>query len=102
MNVSVLPQESALMPQKADGLGAGALMAVVVHLGLLLAIALGVSWRASEPEGVEAELWASVPQVAAPPAVEPPQPQPQPVREAPKPTPKAEEPPPKPAQREAD
>jgi len=101
MNVSVLRRENALMPQKADGLGAGALIALLVHAGLLLALAFGVNWRASEPVGVTAELWASVPQFAAPPAAEPPQP-----LEPPKPTPrvpeKAQEPPPKPAQRDAD
>jgi colicin import membrane protein len=99
MSVSVLPRESALMPQKVDGLSAGALMAVLVHLLLIMALAFGVSWHASEPEGVTAELWASVPQVAAPQAVEPP---PQPVvKETPKPEPKVE-PPPKPVQRDAD
>jgi colicin import membrane protein len=99
MSVSVLPRESALMPQKVDGLSAGALMAALVHLLLIMALAFGVSWHASEPEGVTAELWASVPQVAAPQAVEPP---PQPVvKETPKPEPKVE-PPPKPVQRDAD
>jgi colicin import membrane protein len=98
MNVSVLPPESALTPQKADGMNAGALMAVVVHLGLILALTLGVNWHASEPEGVEAELWASVPQIAAPPAVAPPQPV---AKEQPRPQPKVQEPP-KPTQRDAD
>ena len=36
-----------------------------------LAHSLGVSWRSTEPAGVEAELWAAIPQVAAPRAVEP-------------------------------
>jgi colicin import membrane protein len=99
MNVSVLPRESALMPQKADGLGAGALMAFIVHLGLILALAFGVSWHASEPEGVQAELWAAVPQIAAPTPVAPPPPPV--VKEEPKPQPKVQEPP-KPTQRDAD
>jgi colicin import membrane protein len=38
---------------------------------LVIAFAFGVSWHAREPEGVEAELWASVPQIAAPRPVEP-------------------------------
>jgi colicin import membrane protein len=73
-------------------------MAVIVHLGLLAALAFGVSWHASEPEGVSAELWSAVPQIAAPPAAEPP-----PV-EQPKPQKQAveETPPPKPVQRDAD
>ena len=36
-----------LRPQRPVGLGRGAMLALVVHLGLLLALALGVSWRAS-------------------------------------------------------
>jgi colicin import membrane protein len=75
-------------------------MALLVHVGLLIAIAFGVSWRSQTPAGVSAELWAAVPQVAAPPAVEP---KPTPPTPAPTPAPpppqvKAEEPPPKPAQ----
>lgn len=96
--VPVLPRESALMPQKADGLGVGALIALLVHLGLVLALAIGVSWHASEPEGVTAELWASVPQAAAPPAAEPPRP----VRETPRPTPRVQDQPKPVVQRDAD
>jgi colicin import membrane protein len=61
-------------------------LALLVHAGLLLALALGVSWRASEPTGATAELWAAVPEFAAPAAVPPPQaspPPPQPVVKAP-------------------
>jgi colicin import membrane protein len=61
-------------PQRPDGMGRGAMMALLVHAGLLIALAFGVSWRSSEPAGASAELWAAVPQVAAPPAVEPPPP----------------------------
>jgi colicin import membrane protein len=81
---ATLPREPALTPRTEDGLGVGAVMALLVHAGLILALALGVNWRASEPEGVTAELWASVPQIAAPKA-EPPPPQPEPVKPAPKP-----------------
>ncbi len=61
-----------LRPQRPAGLGRGAALALVVHGGLLLALALGVSWRASEPTGATAELWAAVPEFAAPAAVAPP------------------------------
>lgn len=87
-------------PQRAGGMGRGAMMALLVHAGLLIALAFGVSWRSSEPAGTSAELWAAVPQAAAPPAVEPPP--------LPTPLPKVEvkpveaPPPPKPDTRDAD
>ncbi len=61
-----------LRPQRPAGLGRGAMLALLVHGGLLVALALGVSWRASEPSGATAELWAAVPQFAAPAPIEPP------------------------------
>ena len=90
-------------PQRPGGMGRGAMMALLVHGGLLIALAFGVSWRSSEPAGTSAELWAAVPQVAAPAAVEPPPPPPMPKVE-PKPEPKVEPPPPppKPDTRDAD
>jgi colicin import membrane protein len=89
-------------PQRPGGMGRGAMMALFVHAGLLIALAFGVSWRSREPAGSSAELWAAVPQVAAPAAVEPPPPP------LPKPLPKVEvkpveaPPPPKPDTRDAD
>ena len=90
-------------PQRPGGMGRGAMMALLVHGGLLIALAFGVSWRSSEPAGTSAELWAAVPQAAAPAAVEPPPPPPMPKVE-PKPEPKVEPPPPppKPDTRDAD
>lgn len=85
----------ALRPRAPDRMGPGFALAVGVHLLLLIALTLGVSWRASEPVGVEAELWAAVPQIAAPKAVEP---EPEP----PVPPKAVVEPPPQPVQREAD
>lgn len=81
-----------LRPRRPAGLGRGAALALLVHGGLLLALAFGVSWRASEPTGATAELWAAVPEFAAPAAVVPPAPPPPlPVAKAePKPEPKAE------------
>ena len=77
-------------PPRPGGMGRGAMLALLVHAGLLIALAFGVSWRSSEPVGSNAELWAAVPQAAAPAAVEPP-PLPKPM---PKPEIKAVEPPP--------
>jgi colicin import membrane protein len=74
-----------LRPQRPAGLGRGAMLALLVHGGLILALAFGVNWRSSNPTGATAELWAAVPEFAAPaPAVPPPQPTPQP---APQPAP---------------
>lgn len=88
------PPPEMLKPRRADGLGRGAMLAIAVHVLLIIGLAFGVNWRASEPEGTSAELWAAVPQVAAPPAeVQPPTPTPAP---APVPTPA---PPPAPAPR---
>ncbi|HEY0856847.1 MAG TPA: cell envelope integrity protein TolA [Albitalea sp.] len=90
MNSAVL-QRDPLMPRPPGGMGPGLVLALSIHGLLVLALAFSVRWRASEPEGVEAELWAAVPQIAAPPA---PAPEPQPViKPAPPP------PPPQPVQR---
>jgi colicin import membrane protein len=81
-----------LRPQRPGGLGRGALLAIAAHIGLIIALAIGVNWRASEPAGVSAELWAQVPQVAAPKVQAPvPEPKPEPT---PPPKPAAAEPPP--------
>lgn len=87
MHVSTLTRD-ALIPRNPDGIGRGLGLALLVHALLVVAIAFGVSWRSSNPAGVEAELWAAVPQIAAPRPVEPePAPQPKP---APPPPPKPE------------
>ena len=102
MSTSTLRYRDATMPRPPDGLGRGAVLALLVHLLLIAAIAFGVNWRVREPEGVSAELWSAVPQIAAPRAVAPPpKPAPAPAPEvkppapAPAPVPKvAPEPPP--------
>jgi colicin import membrane protein len=92
---SVLPRE-AFAPREPEGRARGIGLSVLVHAGLVVAIAFGVSWRSHTPEAYEAELWAAVPQAAAPRAVEPgpvpvaPPPRPAPVVVAP-PPPKAAE-----------
>jgi len=70
-------------------------LALLVHAGLILALTTVVDWRTRTPEAVSAELWAAVPQVAAPP---PPEPQVAPPPPPPAPAVRAEPPPP----READ
>lgn len=67
-----------LRPQRPSGLRRGAMLAIVIHGGLVVAIAVGVSWRSSEPTGATAELWAAVPEFAAPAPVAPPPPPPEP------------------------
>lgn len=85
MTSAVLHRDT-LIPRPPAGMGPGLLLALLVHGALILAIAYGVRWHASEPEGIEAELWAAVPQMAAPPPAVQPPPAPQ---RAPKPTPPA-------------
>jgi len=79
----------ALLPQRPGGQGAGAALALVVHAGLVAALTLSVDWRAHTPEVFSAELWASVPQPAAPPAPPPPAAAPEP----PAPPPRTQAPP---------
>jgi colicin import membrane protein len=59
-------QHDALLPQPIGGAGPGAALALLVHVGLVLALTTAVNWRTKEPEVFSAELWASVPQIAAP------------------------------------
>ena len=85
----------AFAPRRPAGMRSGFGLALAVHVLLVLALAWGVRWKASEPEGVVAELWSVVPQIAAPRPVAPPppEPKPRPVEAKPAPTP----PQPKPA-----
>ncbi|GAA0756490.1 cell envelope integrity protein TolA [Ideonella azotifigens] len=85
-----LPRES-LRPPSADRQSVGLLVSLLAHGLLIAGLALGVQWHTQDPEGVEAELWAATPQIAAPAAVEPP---PEPAQETTQPPPKAATPPP--------
>lgn len=81
-------------------------LAVLVHVVLIGALTWGVNWKNSADQpAVEAELWAAVPQHAAPRAVEPPPPPPAPPEVRP-PAPPPPPPPPRavepPDTREAD
>lgn len=77
-----------LLPRPPGGNGAGAVLALLVHGGLLLALTTAVEWRTHTPDVVSAELWASVPTIAAPVAETAPAPTPEPAAApAPAPTP---------------
>jgi colicin import membrane protein len=90
---STLKRHDNLMPQRTEGIGKGTALALLVHVGLIIALAFGVAWRSQTPAGVSAELWAAVPQVAAPPPAPEPKPVPTPTPPQPQPQPKPEEPP---------
>ena len=79
-------ERDLFLPRAPVGLGRGLLLALIAHGLLIAALSLGVSWHASPPEGIEAELWAAVPQIAAPRAAEP-EPPPPPPAVKPVPTP---------------
>jgi colicin import membrane protein len=81
-------QPEALRPRQPAGMGTGLLLALLAHALLIAALTFGLRWKTSDPAGIEAELWAAVPQVAAPRAAAP-----EPVPAKPKP---AEPPPPEP------
>jgi colicin import membrane protein len=55
-----------LLPHAAGGHRAGAVLALLAHAGLVVALALATQWRTQSPTEVSAELWAAVPQSAAP------------------------------------
>jgi len=75
-----------LLPRQPEGMGRGLILALVAHVLLVIAIAFNVHWNSSDPAGMEAELWSTVPQVAAQRSA-PPEPEPQP-EPPPKPEPK--------------
>jgi colicin import membrane protein len=74
------PREALHLPT-ADSPRTGWVMSLLAHALLVLALTLGVQWHTADPEGVSAELWSTVPQIAAAPlgqADGQPQPQPTP------------------------
>ena len=78
-----------LLPRQPGGMAGGAALAIGVHAALVIALAAAVNWRTQAVDVVaSAELWAAVPQLAAPPAAAPPpppQPAPEPVAAPPAP-----------------
>ena len=105
--MTALALSDPLRPQPPGGTASGAALSVLAHAVLVLALAYGVAWRVPAPQAMSAELWAAVPQTAAPPEPAPvppppatPEPQPAPAPEPPRAV-KAEPPPVTPP-READ
>ena len=90
MTASTLGRDP-FMPKAPKVRGRALALAVLAHVLLIVALALGVNWRSDEPPPVAAELWATTPQAAAPRAAEPPPTAPPPVA-AIKPTPRPPEP----------
>ncbi len=89
MNAAIIERDM-FAPRQPPGMRSGLALAVLAHVLLIIALAWSVNWKASEPEGIVAELWSAVPQAAAPRAA-PPDPKPAPVAE-PKPLPPPQQP----------
>ncbi len=96
---AVLHDRDQFAPPRPPGRMRAVALAVLAHILLIIALTWGVNWKTSSDQpAVEAELWAAVPQQAAPRAAEtPPPPAPQP---APQPKPVPAPPPPPPPQRQ--
>lgn len=79
-------------------------LAVLAHVLLVVALTWGVNWKTSSDQpAVQAELWAAVPQQAAPRAEPEPQPEPAPTPpQPPEPVPAPPAPPPPPPPRQAE
>jgi colicin import membrane protein len=72
--MALAPARAAFMPPPTPGLGRAVALALLAHAALVAALSFAVQWRHSAPEPVTfvAELWATVPVEAAPPAPETP------------------------------
>ena len=105
MSAAALQAQDALRPRGDSRLGLGAALALLAHGGLVGALALGLNWRLPQATvAASAELWAAVPQAAAPAPVAapaaapaPPVQAPAPVAPTPAPAPPAPAPRPPPA-----
>jgi colicin import membrane protein len=71
LSAVTITAQPSLLPRPPGGNVQGAALALIAHAGLIAALAYGVAWRSPAPDVVSAELWAAVPQVAAPRAAEP-------------------------------
>ena len=93
MSTATLSTRDAFAPQRPPGMAPGLVLALIAHALLILALAWSVNWKTSEPEGVVAELWSALPQVAAPrvalPEPRPPVVEPRPTPLVPRPEPVA-------------
>ena len=97
MNAAALERDM-FAPQQPPGMRSGLALAILAHVLLIIALTFSVNWKASEPEGVVAELWSALPQAAAP-RPTPPEPRPAPPVVEPKPAPPVTKPEPAPAPR---
>lgn len=68
--MATVMQRDLFMPHPPRGMWRALMLAIAAHALLVIALSFGVSWHSQTPEGVEAELWAAVPQIAAPRAVD--------------------------------
>jgi colicin import membrane protein len=100
----VSPLQDLLRPPERNEIKRGLAFAMAAHVLLVAALSLGVNWRSQQIPAAEAELWAAVPQAAAPreqlPPEEPAKAEPDP--EPPKPQPKPPEPDPRELQAQRD
>ena len=88
--MSLASERLEFAPPRTPGLIRSIILALLAHAVLVAVLTVGVAWkRQAPPVTVEAELWSSVPQQAAPaPVAEPPpEPEPEPVKPAPDPEP---------------
>jgi colicin import membrane protein len=97
MNAAALERDM-FAPQQPPGMRSGLALAILAHVLLIIALTFSVNWKASEPEGVVAELWSALPQTAAPRPI-PPEPRPAPPVVEPKPAPPVAKPEPAPPPR---
>lgn len=81
-----------LRPPREQGTTRAMFMAVAMHALLVAGLWVGVAWRTEEPVTIEAELWSSIPQYAAPAPRPAPVPEPTPEPPRPAPAPRVEEP----------
>jgi len=90
--MSATAERLEFAPPAAPGLLRALLLALVAHALLLGALTWGVQWKRNHQDiSIEAELWAALPQEAAPPPAPEPPPAPPP-KPVPTPTPQVEPP----------
>lgn len=66
-------------PRQDERWAPGVSLAVLAHLGLVLALALAMNWKVKTEVAVEAEVWSEIPRAAGPAMAPPPEPKPEPV-----------------------
>ena len=71
MTTRATPTRDPFMPRTPKGFGPGLALAMLAHALLIAGLAYSVDWRTRDAASVEAELWAAVPQLAAPRATAP-------------------------------